>query len=62
MYFRSYGLQKTWLDNFLKKPILEDRSRSNMANDPKDFWNLSGSAFTIFIGHCEGNWDEKSFS
>ena len=37
MYFRSYGLRKTWLDNVLKKPILEDRSRSNMANDPKDF-------------------------
>ena len=51
-----------WLDNFLKKLISEDRSRSNMVNDPKDFWNLNDSAFTIFIGYCEDNWDEKSFS
>ena len=35
MYFRKYGLQKTLLDNFLKKPISEDSSTSNMFNEPK---------------------------
>ena len=32
MYFCSFGLQKTWLDNCLKKPVSEDPSRSNMVN------------------------------
>ena len=30
MYFRSYGLRKTWLDKCLKSPLSEDPSTSNM--------------------------------
>ena len=37
MYFRNYGLQKTWLDNCVKKPLSECCSRTNMVNGPKRF-------------------------
>ena len=37
MYFRNYGLQKTWLDNCVKKPLSECCSRTNMVNGPKHF-------------------------
>ena len=62
MYFRNYGLQKMWLDNCLKKAILEHSSRSNMVNKPKHFWNLNESAFAILIDQCEGNWHDKGLS
>ena len=35
MYFSNYRLQKTWLDNCIKKAISEDPSRSNIVNGPK---------------------------
>ena len=34
-YFRKYRLQKTLLDNCLKKPVLGDPLTSNMLNGPK---------------------------
>ena len=40
MYFRSYGLPKTWLDQCLKSPVSEDPTKSNMVNAPKHFSNL----------------------
>ena len=35
MYFRNYGLRKTWLDQCLKSPVSEDPSKSKMVNAPK---------------------------
>ena len=35
MYFRNYGLRKTWLDQRLKSPVSEDPLKSNMENAPK---------------------------
>ena len=35
MYFGNDGLQKTWLDQWLKSPLSEDPSKSSMANGPK---------------------------
>ena len=62
MYFRNYGHQKTWLNNCLEKPVLEDPSTSNVVNRPKHFGNLNDSAFTIFIDPCEGNLAGKRVS
>ena len=33
MYFRIYGLLKTWLDQCLKTPVSEDSAKSRMVND-----------------------------
>ena len=54
MHFQNSGLRKTWLDNCLRSPVSEDPSTSNMVNGPKHCWNVSNSAFTKFIDHCEG--------
>ena len=40
MYFRNYGLPKTWLDQCLKSPVSEDPTKSNMVNVPKHCSNL----------------------
>ena len=48
-YFWNYRLQKTWLENCIKKPISENPSTNNMVKGPKHFWTLKDSAFTIFI-------------
>ena len=32
MYFRNYGLRKTWLDQWLKSPISEVPTESKMIN------------------------------
>ena len=53
MYFRNYGLPKTWLDQCLKSPISEDPTKSNMVNAPKHCSNLRDTSFTIFINHWE---------
>ena len=37
MYFRNYGLRKTWLDQRLKSPVSEEPLKSNMENAPKSF-------------------------
>ena len=55
MYFRNYGLLKTWLDQCLKSPVSDDLSENNMVNVPKHCWNFSGSTFTLLIDHSEGN-------
>ena len=60
MYFRNYGLPKTWLDQCLKNPDSEDPSRNNMLNAPKYCPNLKNSSFTIFIDHWEFNCFTKS--
>ena len=53
MYFRNYGLPKTWLDQCLKSPVSEDPTKSNMVNAPKYCSNLRDTSFTIFINHRE---------
>ena len=55
MHFWTYGLRKTWLDKFLKSPVSEDPSTSNMLNGQKHYWKLNDSTFTIFIDPCEDN-------
>ena len=60
MYFRNYGLPKTWLDQCLKTPVSEDPLKSNMVNVPKHCSNLKDTTFTIFISHWEANYVAKS--
>ena len=40
MYFRNYGLPNTWLDQYLKCPVSEEPSKSNMVNAQKYCSNL----------------------
>ena len=35
MYFRNYGLRKTWLDQCLKSPVSQDPAKSKIVNAPK---------------------------
>ena len=49
MYFWSYGLRKTSLEKYLKSPVLEEPSRSNMVNGEKHCSKLSDNNFNIFI-------------
>ena len=44
MYFRNYGLPKTWLDQCLKSPVSEDPTKSNMVNAPKYCSNLKDTS------------------
>ena len=60
MYFWTYGLRKTWLDECLRSLVPEDLSRNNIINGPQNCWNLNDSTFTIFIDHWEDNYDWKS--
>ena len=62
MYFWTYRLRKTWLDKCPKSQVSEDPWTSDTVNWPKHCWNLNGSTFTIFIGHCERNSVAKSLS
>ena len=55
MYFRNYGLPKTLLDQYLKSPVSEDPTKSNMVNAPKHSSNSRDTSFTIFINHWEVN-------
>ena len=60
MYFRNYGLPKTWLDQCVKSPVSEDPLKSNMVNAPKHCLNFKDSPFTIFISNWEDNCFTKS--
>ena len=60
MYFRNYGLPKTWLDQCLKSPVYEHPSKSVMVNAPHRCSNLKDIPFTIFIDHWEGSRLTKS--
>ena len=55
MYFRNYGLRKTWLDKHLKRNVSEEPFTGNVVNVPKHCFNLEERAFNIFIDPCEGN-------
>ena len=49
MYFRNYGLPKTWLDQCLKSPASEDPTKSNMVNAPKNCSNLKDSSLPYLL-------------
>ena len=49
MYFRNYGLPKTWLDQCLKSPVSEDPTKSNMVNAPKHFSNLRNTSLPYLL-------------
>ena len=53
MYFRNYGLQKTWLDICLKSPLSQDPLIGNMLNRPKQCLNVNGGIVTIFSDDFE---------
>ena len=62
MYFRSYGLPKTWLDNCLKSPFSEDPPTRNMVNGLKHYWNINNRSFTTFFDNGEENIVAKCLS
>ena len=49
MYFRNYGLPKTWLDQCLKSPVSEDPTKSNMVNTPKQRSNLKDTSLPYLL-------------
>ena len=49
MYFRYYGLPKTWLDQCLKSPVSDDPSKSNMVNAPKHCSNLKDTSLPYLL-------------
>ena len=49
MYFRNYGLPKTWLDQCLKSPVSEDPTKSNMVNAPKHCSNLKDTFLPFLL-------------
>ena len=59
MYFWTFGLRKTWLDQCLKSLVSEESSTSNMVNGPKHCWNLNERTFTTF---CQINSVGKNLS
>ena len=49
MYFRNYGLPKTWLDQCLKCTVSEDPTKSNMVNAPKHYSNLKDTSLPYLL-------------
>ena len=49
MYFRNYGLPKTWLDQCLKCTVSEDPTKSNMVNSPKHCSNLKDTSLPYLL-------------
>ena len=49
MYFRNYGLPKTWLDQTLKSPVSEDPTKNNMVNAPKHCSNLKNTSLPYLL-------------
>ena len=49
MYFRNYGLPKTFLDQCLKSPVSEDSTKSNMVNTPKHCTNLKDTSLPYLL-------------
>ena len=49
MYFRNYGLPKTWLDECLKSLVSDDSTKSNMVNGPKHCSNLKDTSLPYLL-------------
>ena len=60
--FPNLRTPKTWLDQYLKSPVSEELSTSNIVHVPKHYWNLHHRIFIIFIGPCQVNWVGESLS
>ena len=59
MYFRNYGLSKTWLDLSPKSPVSEHPSIVNMLKGAKHLWNLHERTFISFFHHFWRKWFGK---
>ena len=62
MYFSTCELWKRLLDKYLKRPVSDDASTTNMMEGPKHCSNLEDSTFSIFIDYCDCNSVGKSLS
>ena len=62
MCWRKYEQQNPKLKKYLKSPVSEYPTTSNMVNGLKHFWNLHDTIFNIFIDKWEDYWVGKSFS
>ena len=51
MYFRSYGLGKRRLDEYLKSAVSQYPSTSNMVKAPKHISSHHGDIVIILIDH-----------
>ena len=49
MYYRNYGLPKTWLHQCLKSPVSEDPTKSNMVNAHKHCSNLKDTSLPYLL-------------
>ena len=49
MYFRNYGLPKTWLDQCLKSLVSEDPTKGSMVIAPKDCSNLKDTSLPYLL-------------
>ena len=49
MYYRNYGLPKTWLDQCLKSPVSEDPTKSNMVKAPKHNSSLKDTSLPYLL-------------
>ena len=49
MYFGNYGLPKTWLDQCLKDPFSEDRSKRYMVKASKRCSNLKDNILRYLL-------------
>ena len=49
MYYRNYGLPKTWLHQCLKSPVSEDPTKTNMVNAPKHSSNLKDTSLPYLL-------------
>ena len=60
MYFRNYGLRRTWLDICVKSTVLEEPFTGNMVNGIKHCCNLNDRTIAIFSDDFEDNCVRKS--
>ena len=49
MYFPNYRLPKTWLDQYLKSPVSEDPTKSNIVNAPTHCSNLKDTSLPYLL-------------
>ena len=53
MYYGKSRHRKKWLEKCLKSRVSQDPQTNNMGKGPKNFCNLNGSTFEIFINDFE---------
>ena len=60
MYFRNYGLPKTWLDQCLKMYRFREFYEKQHGKRAQTLFKFEGHLFTIFINHWQVNCLTKS--